>query len=264
MLLVLDIGNTSTSIGVFSETGKTDEAALHANFMSSERTPDEAGLLLENLLSSKGVPKDAIDGAIMCCVVPSLEHVWLAAIEEYFSLSPVVVSDKLDLGIEIDMDFPGEVGTDRLANAVGAAEKYGCPVVAVDLGTAINIDVVSAEGAYIGGAIAPGLQTSVKTLFSRTAKLPQVALDAPPRAIGKNTVNAIQSGIVFGYTGLVDELVRRILAELGAKAPVVATGGHAEVLAAQSATIGAVDRWLTLEGLRIIYGRNKSRHGRVK
>ncbi|MDR1580552.1 MAG: type III pantothenate kinase [Synergistaceae bacterium] len=263
MLLVLDIGNTSTSIGVFPETGGKDDAALHANFMSSERTPDEAGLLLENLLASKGVPKDAVDGAILCCVVPSLEHVWCAAIEEYFSISPVVVSDKLNLGIQIDMDFPGEVGADRLANAVGAAEKYGCPVVAVDLGTAINIDVVSAKGAYIGGAIAPGLQTSVKTLFSRTAKLPQVVLDTPPRAIGRNTVHAIQSGIVFGYTGLVDELVRRILAELGAKAPVVATGGHAEVLASQSAIIGAVDRWLTLEGLRIIYGRNKTHPGRV-
>ncbi|MDR3164497.1 MAG: type III pantothenate kinase [Synergistaceae bacterium] len=264
MLLTLDIGNTTTSIGVFSETEETTGTSLHANFMSSERTSDEAGLLLENLLASKGVPKDAMDGAILCCVVPSLENIWLRAVEEYFSLSPVVVSDKLDLGIGIDMDFPGEVGADRLANAVGAAGKYGCPVVAVDMGTAINIDVVSAERTYIGGAIAPGLQTSVKTLFSRTAKLPQVALETPPRAIGRNTVNAIQSGIVFGYTGLVDELVKRILAELGTKAPVVATGGHAEVLASHSATIGAVDRRLTLEGLRIIYGRNKTRHGRVK
>jgi type III pantothenate kinase len=258
MLLVLDIGNTSTSIGAYEETERPRGGAeLRAGFMSSERTPDEAGLLLQNLLASKGARKDAVDGAILCCVVPSLESVWIRALREYFSLSPVVVSDKLDLGIEIDMDFPGEVGADRLANAVGAAEKYGCPVVAVDFGTAINIDVVSPERSYIGGAIAPGLQTSVRTLFSGTAKLPQVALEAPARAIGRNTVNAIQSGIIFGYAGLVDELVRRILAELGTKAPVVATGGHAEILAAQSSTIAEIDRWLTLDGLRIIYRRNK-------
>jgi type III pantothenate kinase len=189
--------------------------------------------------------------------VPSLESVWRGAVKEYFRFDPVVVSCELDLGMKVEMDYPAEVGADRLANAVGAVGKYGYPVVAVDLGTAINIDVVSKEGSYVGGAIAPGLLTSVRTLFSRTAKLPQVTLEAPPRVIGGNTINAIQSGIIYGYTGLVDELVTRILRELDADAPVVATGGHAEILAAESRTIKIVDHWLTLDGLRMIYHRNK-------
>jgi len=251
MLLVLDIGNTNISVGVYDKN-----LAIHARFSSIDRTADEAGLLLESLLRSKDVPLKTIDGAILCCVAPSLEAAWRGAIREYFGFDPVIVSDKLDLGIKIDIDFPGEVGADRLANAVGAAAKYGCPVVAVDLGTTINIDVVSPDGSYIGGAIAPGLLTSIRTLFSRTAKLPQVALEAPPRAIGRNTINAIQSGIIYGYTGLVDELARRILGELGEDATVVATGGHADVLAAESKMIKAVDHWLTLDGLRIIYDRN--------
>jgi type III pantothenate kinase len=259
MLLVLDIGNTNISIGVFEGDGRGDmeSMAVHARFSSIDRTADEAGLLLGNLIESKGISKSSISGAILCCVVPSLEEAWKGAVREYLRFAPVVVSNKLDLGLRIDMDHPAEVGADRLANAVGAAGKYGCPVVAVDLGTAINIDVVSTDGAYMGGAIAPGLLTSVRTLFSRTAKLPQVALEAPPRAIGRNTINAIQSGIIYGYAGLVDALVARILGELGTDAPVVATGGHAEILAAESRTIKTVDNWLTLDGLRIIYRRNR-------
>jgi type III pantothenate kinase len=259
MLLVIDIGNTNTSVGVYAGDSPRDQGApsARASFMSADRTPDEAGLALSGFLASKGVARESIDGAIMCCVVPSLESVWREAAREFLSLDPVIVSGKLDLGMTVDMDFPGEVGADRLANAVGALEKYGAPAVAVDLGTAINIDVVSPSRAYIGGAIAPGLLTSMRALFSGTAKLPQVALEAPPAAIGRNTVNAIQSGIVFGYVGLVDELVTRILGELGTPAPVIATGGHAAVLAAESRTIQTVDRWLTLDGLRAIYRRNR-------
>jgi type III pantothenate kinase len=260
MLLTLDIGNTNTTIGIFG--GGPDyppgaELLVHARFSSVERTADEAGLLALNLFFSHGIDAGAIDGAIVCGVAPSLESTWIEAVTEYCGVSPVVVSDKLDLGISIETDNPAEVGADRLANAAAAAEKYGKPVISVDLGTAINIDVVSSRGSYIGGAIAPGLLTSAWTLFSKTAKLPQVTLEAPTFAIGRNTINAIQSGIVFGYTGLVDELVERISAELGGWPPVVATGGHAEILAAHSRTITAVDRWLTLDGLRIIYGRNK-------
>ncbi|MDR1965100.1 MAG: type III pantothenate kinase [Synergistaceae bacterium] len=262
MLLVLDIGNTNISIGVFSDGAPAGGClAVHARFSSIDRTSDEAGLLLESLLHSHGLAPGALDGAILCSVVPRLEAVWRNGIREYLGLSPLVVSNRLDLGMKVDMDIPGEVGADRLANAVGAAEKYGRPVVAVDLGTAINIDVVSQDGTYIGGAIAPGLYTSVQTLFSSTAKLPQVALEAPPRVIGRNTINAIQSGIVYGYTGLVDELVSRIIGELGVSAAVVATGGHAEILAAESRTIKTVDHWLTLDGLRIIYWRNNAGNG---
>ncbi|MDR1651743.1 MAG: type III pantothenate kinase, partial [Synergistaceae bacterium] len=233
MLLVLDIGNTNTSIGVFGDcaSGSSEFPAARARFSSADRTSDEAGLLLENLFRSRGIDKKSLAGAILCCVVPRLETVWREGIREYFGVDPVAVSDRIDLGLEIDMDVPGEVGADRLANAAAGAEKYGRPVIIVDLGTAINIDVVSSDGRYIGGAIAPGLATSVQTLFSSTAKLPQVALEAPPKAVGRNTVQAIQSGIVYGYTGLVDELVNRVWGELGAKTPVVATGGHAEILA---------------------------------
>jgi type III pantothenate kinase len=214
---------------------------------------------METFMASRGISGGAVTGAILCCVVPRLESAWRGAVSAYFGVTPIVVSNKLDLGMEIDMDLPEEVGADRLANAAGAAEKYGRPVVAVDLGTAINIDVVSARGAYIGGVIAPGLATSVQTLFSRTAQLPQVTLEAPPRVIGRNTINAIQSGIVHGFTGLVDGLVLGIKEELGADAPVVATGGHAEVLAARSKTIRFLDKTLTLDGLRAIYRRNSGR-----
>lgn len=262
MILVLDIGNTNMSIGVFGDDSceAAESLVVHARFSSVDRTPDEAGLLLENLLRSHGVDAGSIDGAILCSVVPRLEAVWKEGIGAYFNVKAIAVSNKLDLGMRVDIDIPDEVGADRLANAVAAAEKYGCPVVAVDLGTAINIDVVSAEGCYIGGAIAPGLSTSVQTLFSRTAKLPQVALDAPPRVIGRNTIHAIQSGIVYGYTGLVDELVERVFLELGTKTPVIATGGQAEILASNSRTITNVDQWLTLDGLRIIFRRNKSKN----
>jgi type III pantothenate kinase len=165
------------------------------------------------------------------------------------------VSRHIDLGIAVNVDNPDEVGADRLVNSVAAMTKYGRPVVAVDLGTAITLDVVSAEGAYIGGAIAPGLAVSMETLFSRTAKLPQIALTTPERFIGRNTMEAVQSGIVNGYTGLVDALVEGIFSELGGRTPVVATGGHAKILASQSRTITHVEPWLTLEGLLILYKR---------
>jgi type III pantothenate kinase len=155
----------------------------------------------------------------------------------------------------VEMDNPDEVGADRLVNSVAAMTKYGKPVISVDLGTAITFDVVSADGAYIGGAIAPGLAVSMETLFSRTARLPQIALTPPERFIGKNTMSAVQSGIVKGYTGLADAIVEGIFAELGTRTPVIATGGHAEILAGQSKTITHVEPWLTLDGLLILYKR---------
>ena len=256
MLLVMDVGNTNTSIGVYRDDISSGHLEAHARFSSSERTPDEAGLMLRILLDSKNLNSDGIDGAILCSVVPRMESVWRGALAEYIGVCPLIVSRGLDLGIRIDIDNPGEVGADRLANAAGASEKYGCPVVVVDLGTAINLDVVSADGAYIGGAIAPGLLSSVGTLFQKTAKLPQVPLEVPGKVIGRNTINAIQSGIIYGYTGLVDALVEGVFAELGVRTKVIATGGHAEILASESRTITGVDPWLTLDGLRAIYRRN--------
>ncbi|MDR3255842.1 MAG: type III pantothenate kinase [Synergistaceae bacterium] len=257
MLLVLDIGNTNIVVGVFDG----DSLTGHWRLSSSDRTSDEAGILLRSLVFREGL-SDAVDGAILSSVVPRLEEVWYEAICAYLGVRPVVVSRHIDLGLDVDTDNPDEVGSDRLVNSVAAMTKYGRPIITVDLGTAITLDVVSAAGSYIGGAIAPGLAVSMETLFSRAAKLPQIALTAPDRYIGRSTVSAVQSGIVNGYTGLVDSLVEGIFSELGARTPVIATGGHAEILANQSKTITHIEPWLTLDGLLIIYKRGvgKNRH----
>ncbi|MDR1885695.1 MAG: type III pantothenate kinase [Synergistaceae bacterium] len=251
MLIVLDIGNTTIVTGLFDG----DRLTGHWRFSSYDRTSDEAGLMMINLLASNGVTRADIKGAILSSVVPRLEEVWRDAIGNYLGVTPLIVTSELDLGIRIDMDNPREVGADRLVNAVAAVSLCGYPVVSVDLGTTINLDVVSRDGDYIGGAIAPGLEVSMQTLFSKAAKLPQIALASPGMAIGRNTMKAVQSGIVYGFVGLVDSLVERIFAELGARTPVIATGGHAEILAADSKTVTRLEPWLTLEGLRIIYRR---------
>ncbi|MDR3332219.1 MAG: type III pantothenate kinase [Synergistaceae bacterium] len=251
MLLVLDIGNTTNVIGLFDG----DSLVGHWRFSSIDRTSDEAGLMMLGILNSNDVTRGSVRGAILSSVVPRLEEVWRKALMDYLSVAPLTVTCDMDLGMKIDMDNPREVGADRLVNSVAAMSKYGRPVISVDLGTAINIDVVSAEGSYIGGALAPGLEVSMQTLFSKAAKLPQVALAAPGKAIGKNTMHAVQSGIVYGYIGLVDSLVERAFRELGTRTPVIATGGHAEILAADSTTVTNLEPWLTLEGLKIIYRR---------
>lgn len=251
MLLVLDIGNTNTVVGLF----EGDRLTGHWRVSSLERTPDEAGLLLLDLLRTNGVAQEGIGGAILSSVVPRLEEVLRDAVKEYLGVEPVVVTTKMDLGMGINISNPAEIGADRLVNSVAAIAKYGYPLITVDLGTAVTLDVVSSDGSYIGGAIAPGLAVSMATLFTKTAKLPQITLNAPEHVIGRDTKSAIQSGIVYGYAGLVDSLVERMFEELGTKTPVVATGGHAEILAKQSRTITNVAPWLTLEGLQILYKR---------
>lgn len=251
MLLVVDIGNTNTVIGVFREA----ELLGHWRLVSERRTADELGLLLLNLLRSRDwTPRD-FGGAILSSVVPSLEEPWKEALSRYGSLDPLVVSTALDLGMEVRYGVPQEVGADRLVNAVAGMAKYGKPLLVVDFGTAVNIDVVDGEGNYRGGALAPGLTVSMEALFGRTAKVPKVALAAPPFAIGRSTQEAVQSGILFGYAGLVDALVRRMWRELGTEAPVVATGGQAALVASFSETIRTVDPDLTMEGLYLIHRR---------
>lgn len=256
MLLVLDIGNTNTVIGVFD-----DETRLvaHWRLTSIDRTSDELGLVIQDLMRSRGFSPNAINGAIMASVVPRHEDVWKEALSSYIGVVPYNVKHDMPLGMKIKLDNPDEVGADRLVNAAAAMEKYGTPVIAVDLGTAITLDVVSKDGAYIGGAIAPGLAVSMETLFSRTAKLPQIALKAPEHVIGRNTTHAIQSGIIYGYVGLVDSLVERISSELGCRPPIVATGGHSNIIAENSRTITHVEPWLTLDGLLILYRRVSGR-----
>lgn len=251
MLLVLDIGNTNIVVGLF----EGDTLKGHWRLSTLDRTEDEAGLLLLELLKENCIPHDGVEGAILSSVVPRLEEVWRDATRAYLGVSPFVVTSQMDLGMKIDMDKPAEVGADRLVNSVAAIAKYGWPLITVDLGTAVTLDVVSETGGYIGGAIAPGLAVSMATLFSKAAKLPQVALTPPERTIGRDTISAIQSGIIYGYVGLVDSLVERMFAELGRKTPVIATGGHAAILARESKTITNVEPWLTLDGLLILYRR---------
>lgn len=258
MLLVLDIGNTNTVLGLYDISPGKRCLTGKWRISSLDRTEDEAGLLLKNLLQQHSVPTDEIDGIILSSVVPKLETTWSHALRSYIGAPTYAVTTDSDLGIGIDMDNPSEVGADRLVNAVAAVEKYGCPLITVDLGTAITLDVVSKDRNYIGGAIAPGLAVSVETLFSKTARLPQIPLTPPERAIGRNTKNAIQSGIVYGYAGLLDSLVERMWAELGERTKVVATGGHAEIIAQSSRTITAIEPWLTLDGLVILYDRLNS------
>lgn len=196
-----------------------------------------------------------MDGSILASVVPHLDTAWERALCGIVGKPPFAVAHDIPIGLKIGLDDPKEIGADRLVNAAAAVHLHGTPLVAVDLGTAITVDVVSRDGAYLGGAIAPGLAMSVDTLSSRTAKLPQISLFAPERAIGTSTVDAIRSGIVYGMTGLVDALVERVFDELGERTPVIATGGDAQVIAQWSRTITHVESDLTLFGLKLIYER---------
>ncbi|HQE20949.1 MAG TPA: type III pantothenate kinase [Thermosynergistes sp.] len=255
-VLVLDVGNTNTVIGVY----KDDKLLGHWRLISERHTADELGIYLTNLLKTVDIHLNSFDGAILSSVVPSLDIPWRDGVKHYLGVECMIVSTDLDLGIEVLYGAPKEVGADRLVNAVAGVARYGSPLIIVDFGTAITLDYVGPGGKYMGGAIAPGLEVSMEALFGRTAKLPRIALDAPPPSVvGKNTVDSIKSGILFGYVGLVDALVERIWDECGGQAKVIGTGGHAHLIAAHSKYMKTVEPWLTLEGLKLIYERNTSR-----
>lgn len=240
-------------LGVYS--GK--ELTVLWRLTSQKRTADEVGFTLLGLLNASSIKKEDIEAAVYASVAPSLDESFIKAVNEYLGLACIKITADLDLGIKIKTRHPHEAGADRLLNALSAKEKYGTPVIVVDLGTAITLDVVSREGDYLGGAIAPGMEIGMELLFSKTAKLPQIALIAPERYIGASTAEAIQSGIVYGFVGMVDTLARGIFKELGTRCRVVATGGHASILAAHSEVVTDVDHSLTLEGMRIVYERSK-------
>ena len=255
MLLAIDIGNTNISLGAFE--GEELRATWHMA-TGIHRLADEYAALLLNLLHHQGLDTSDIKEVALCSVVPPLIATFEELFQRYFHISPLVVGAGVKTGVRIRMDNPREVGADRIANATSAHHLYGGPVIITDLGTATTFDTVSKEGDYLGGAIAPGIVTGAEALFMRTAMLPRVELTHPKQAIGTNTIAAMQSGIVFGYVGLIEGMVARIQQELGEKAKVVATGGCAELIAKETTVIDVVNPNLTLIGLRLIYLMNKS------
>ena len=228
MLMVIDTGNTTTAAGVYDG----EELIAHWRLSSTLRTSDEFGMDFISLLGTKGLKPSDITGVALASVVPSLDFPMTEAIKQYFGVTPLQVNGSTDTGMKILTDNPREVGADRIVNALAGREKYGMPLIVADYGTAITFDVVSPEGSYMGGAIAPGLTSSISALFSKAAKLPQVALNIPRSVIGGNTEQAIQSGILFGNAGLTDRIVDMIRSEPGMEnAKVIATGGHAGLMA---------------------------------
>ncbi len=258
MLLVIDIGNTDTTLGVFE--GEELRATWHMA-TAIHRMSDEYAILMLDLLHYKGLDSSDIKGIAMCSVVPPLTATFERLSQHYFQISPLVVAAGVKTGVRIRMDNPREVGTDRIANAAAAHHLYRGPVIIADLGTATTFDTVSKDGDYLGGAIAPGIATAAEALFTQAAMLPRIELARPKHAIGTNTITAIQSGIIFGYVGLIEGVVARIqqeLEEIEEKAKVVATGGYAELLAKETSIIDIVNPNLTLIGLRLIYQMNKT------
>ena len=254
MLMTVDIGNTSIAVGVFQ--GKTIKASLRFQ-TDVERYPDEWAVLLLSLLERNSIDVADIEGTILASVVPSLVPTFEELFQRYFHSSPMVVGTGIRTGIRIVYDNPRDVGADRIVDAVAALRLYGPPpLVIVDFGTATVFDAVSAEGEYVGGAIAPGIMISAEALFQRTAKLPRIELERPKSAIGKNTVHAMQSGIVFGYVGLIEGIIARFKRELGGEAKVIATGGWAKTIAKETTVVDFVDADLTLEGLPYLYELN--------
>ena len=255
MLLTVDIGNTNTTLGIFEgeELRATWRIATEVHRMA-----DEYAVLILNLLHHRGLDAADVKETAMCSVVPPLHATFVELCERYFQVTPLVVEAGVKTGVRILADNPREVGTDRIVNTAAAHHLYGGPAIVADLGTATTFDVISRDGDYLGGAIAPGIVTATEALFMRAAKLPRVEMIRPKRAIGTDTATAMQSGIVFGYVGLVEGIVSRLQQELGEKAKVVATGGYAELIAKETSVIDAVNPDLTLIGLRLIYLLNKT------
>ncbi len=253
MLLALDVGNTHTVLGLY------DGAELRHSFRiesAKGRTADEHLVVFLTLLDVAELARSAVHATIIASVVPSLTDTITGAVRRAFGHEPLVVGPGVKTGMPILYENPREVGADRIANAVAAFERVQGAVVVVDFGTGTNFDCVSAKGEFVGGVIAPGLQISAEALFTRAARLPRIPIQKPPKAIGRNTMQSVQSGIVFGYVGLVDGLVERIKDELGRPVRVLATGGLAGLIAPESRTIEEVVPDLTLDGLRILFERN--------
>ena len=253
MILVIDVGNTNTVLGLM----EGQEIRQTFRISTIPRTTDELGVLLLQLMRHRGYAPEQVHGAICSSVVPSVVYTVEKACRRYLQVDALMIGrTRVRTGMKVRMDNPREVGADRIVNSVAAIERWGGPVIVVDFGTATTLDCVNAKGEYVGGVIAPGLRIAEEALFARTAQLPRVEVSRPARAIGTNTVQAMQSGLYFGYVGLVDALARRCRAELAPDAKVVATGGLSSLMAKESEMIDEVDTHLTLRGLALLYARN--------
>jgi type III pantothenate kinase len=255
VLLTLDVGNTNIHLGIFRGSALLAHWDISNN---RDRTADELGLLLVQLFGSHGLASTCLQGAAIASVVPMVTATICAAVQRRFGIEPFVLGPGADTGIAVRYDDPREVGADRLANAVGGFARYGGPLIVVDFGTATTFDAIATDGTYLGGAIAPGLRISIEALSQRAARLPRIDLVRPLRAIGTNTTASMQSGIIFGYAGLVEALVSRISHEIGGTPRVVATGGLAELIVRETGAVPLVDQHLTLEGLRLVWERREA------
>jgi type III pantothenate kinase len=258
MLLAFDIGNTTIAIGLFRGRKLVKSWKIKTD---SDKTSDEYGVILLNLMQVGGLAPGKVTGAIVSSVVPPLTPVIEEMCLAYFSMTASVVGPGLKTGMPILYESPLEVGADRITAAVAAFEKYGGPLIVLDFGTATTFDAISAKGEYLGGAIAPGIRISAEALYLKTAKLPRIEIRKPKRAIGRTTVSSMQSGLYFGYIGLVTNTIREIRKELGGSARVIATGGFGGQVVPELAEIEAYEPDLVLEGLRIIHERNRDTRG---
>jgi len=259
MILVVDVGNTHTVLGLFQERVLLESWRVATHF---SRTEDEYGMTLHNLFSFSKIRADKIRGMIISCVVPPMLKVMVGMAAKYLGLKPLVVGPGIKTGLPILLDNPREVGADRVVNSVAAYNHYRQALVVIDFGTATTFDCVSARGEYLGGVIAPGLQISIEALFQKASKLPRVELLRPPHVVGKNTVHSMQSGIVYGYMSLVEGLIARLSKEMEVNPLVIATGGLAPLIANETEVIDHVDELLTLKGLLHLYELNRDDHHR--
>lgn len=254
LLLAVDVSNTNTKLGLFE-----GERLLTSFRITTDRarTGDELGVLVSGLFGQERIEREEVHGVAIASVVPPLRWALEEFVRRWLGREPLFVEPGVKTGMRVLFDNPAEIGADRVVNGVAAFALVGGPAVVVDFGTATTFDVVSTAGEYLGGVIAPGMQISAEALFTRAARLPLVAVEKPPRVVGRNTVHCLQSGLFHGYVGLVEGILERIRAELGEEPKVIATGGHAEIVAAETARIHRVEPALTLTGIRLVWARNR-------